>query len=288
MSYPPFIRRRRRRRRPINLALALVCTGLCLCAGLFEKPAQTPRDAATIRTAPDSYDAPLYLPALSDVSFARRPVYPYSVIPGGVLNRAELARAIDRDPVVARHYSHFGTTEARIVRAQDEKLVHVSYRMDNKVFWSVKKVRLARGETLLTDGHNLARTRCGNRVSVLPQEPTSPEEPPVEALESPAVPEKTETVFVESRLDIGDPSRLFANLGHNALTLPVLLNPQAVNGWSPPYIPPIVPMSPAPQAVTPPVSPGTLPDVPEPSTIVLLSSGLAAAALLRVRSRRKR
>ena len=278
--------RKRRRRQPINLALVLVCAGLCLCAGLFEKPAQTPRDAATIRTAPDSNDDAVCLPALSDQFYPRRLVYPYSVIPGGALNRTELARAIDRDPVVARHYSGFGTGDARIVRAQDEKLVHVSYRVDNKVFWSAKRVRLARGETLITDGHNLARTRCGNRISVLPQEPTSPEEPPVEALESPPVPEKTETVFVESRLDIGDPTQRFSDLDHYSLALPVLINPLVAKQWSSPYIPPVVPMSPAPHAVTPPVSPGTLPDVPEPSTLVLLASGLAAAALLRIRSKR--
>ena len=285
MTNPHFVHRRRRRQK-INLAIVLICAVLCLCAGLFEKPTQTPRDAAIIRTAPETSEAEVYLPATGDPSHPRRLLYPYSVIPGGILDRAELARTIDRDPVVARHYSGFVSGDARIVRAQDEKLVYVSYRMDNKVFWSTRKIRLSRGEALITDGANLARARCGNRISVLPQEPTSPEEPPVEAFEAPPVPEKPEAVFVESRLDVGNPSQLLPDLDHYALALPVVLNPPIAKQWAPPYIPPVVPMAPVLHSVAPPVYPGTLSEVPEPSTIVLMASGLAAAGLLRFRARK--
>src|SRR5512143_550075 len=99
----PHFRHRRRRRHPLNLALVFVSAGLCLFAGLVEKPAQTQRDAATIRSIPDTSDAAVYIPTMSDQFQSPRPVYPYSVIPGGVPSHNELARAIDRDPVVARH-----------------------------------------------------------------------------------------------------------------------------------------------------------------------------------------
>ena len=278
--------RPRRRRHTLNLVTVLVCASLCLCAGLFERPAQTPHAAATIRIVPDGLDASPYLPLQSEPLHRWRPVYPYSVIPGGALSREELARAVDRDPVVARHYAGFGVRNTRLVRTLDEKLVHVSYRMDNRVFWSSKKIRLARGEALLSDGASLSRSRCGNRISVLPVEPTSPDEPPIEALEAPPVLGKPESAWLESRLEVGDPMQRLSDLDHYSLALPVLGSPPAVKEWSPPYIPPMVPMSPAPSIVVPPVSPGTVPNVPEPSTIVLLASGLAAAGLLKVRRRK--
>ena len=274
--------RRKRRRQPINLALVLLCAALCLCAGLFEKPGQTSRDAAIIRTAPDTSEAASYLHAVDDPFYPRRPVYPYSVIPGGALNRAELARAIDRDPVVARHYSGFLTRDARLVRVQDEKLVHVSYQMDNKVFWSTRKIRLARGEALITDGTNLARARCGNRISVLALEPTSPEEPPVETFDFPVVPSQPEAPLFQATLDPGIPPEPFTELPHLSPNLPVLIRPPNAKEWTPPNLPTVVPTAPLRHTVPP----SNISEVPEPSTLILLASGLAVAAWLKLRSNR--
>src|SRR5229473_1868659 len=103
-----------------------------------------------------------------------RPIYPYSVIPGGVQDPYELERASVRDRVVSQHFTGFDYQRARVVRLEEAKLVYLSYRMNNRVFWTKKKVRLARGEKLISDGKIVARTRCGNQVSEKAQKAISP------------------------------------------------------------------------------------------------------------------
>ena len=120
---------------------------------------------------------------------AARPLYPYSVIPGGVEGAPELKNALLRDPVAAAHYSDFDVTSARVVRLDQDRLAYVSYRIGNHIFWTSRKVKLAKGETIITDGAHEARTRCGNRVSDLPGQPVSPHEPPQQVLEPPSGPE---------------------------------------------------------------------------------------------------
>jgi len=118
---------------------------------------------------------------------ARNPglVYPYSVIPGGARSSDELQQAAEHDPVVAAHYSGFNYHEARVVEVKAPRLVYVSYRQKGKIFWSRRQASLHPGETLLTDGKITARTRCGNQVSVLPRNETSPEEPSMAELDRP-------------------------------------------------------------------------------------------------------
>ena len=260
---------------------------MCLLAGLFEKPAESPRQARRIRTSPlrlESVDRTVSAPSERG---ARRPVYPYSVIPGGIVSGSELVNEMSRDPVVAQHYSDFRPADARMVRARDEKLVHVSYRIGNRVFWTAKKLRLARGEALVTDGRSLARARCGNRLSVLAQEPTLPEEPPAAEFETPVFPERTEDVIVNTLLEPG-PMDLFPDLGRRVPTLPLYLNPPlSSRNLNPPVIPPLVPAAPQPHVVPPPKPPADTPEVPEPGTLVLLGTGLAIAALCRFASKRR-
>ncbi len=114
-----------------------------------------------------------------------RPIYPYSVIPGGVQDPYELERASVRDRVVSQHFTGFDYQQARVVRLEEAKLVYLSYRMNNRVFWTRKKVRLARGEKLISDGKIMARTRCGNQVSEKAQKAISPEEPPTLVFDQP-------------------------------------------------------------------------------------------------------
>ncbi len=114
-----------------------------------------------------------------------RTVYPYSVIPGGVRTRAELASRMAEDPVIESHYENFDVAQARFVKSGEMQPVHVAYRIGEDVFWTAKTVRIPEGETLITDGSSLARTRCGNRISVLPQEPVSEAEPPIETFDIP-------------------------------------------------------------------------------------------------------
>ncbi len=108
-----------------------------------------------------------------------RPVYPYSVVPGGVKDAQELKWAAEHDPVVARHYAGFDYDHARVVRLVLERTAYISYRIGNKVYWTRRRVKLKKGETVITDGKITARTRCANRVEEVPQQATSSSEPPV-------------------------------------------------------------------------------------------------------------
>ena len=117
-----------------------------------------------------------------------RTVYPYSVIAGGAQSPQELREAVAVDPVVAQHYADFDITNARRVTLDAPKLVYVSYRIGNKVFWTKHKLALRKGEAMLSDGHNMTRTRCGNRISVLPVRPNAPAEPTSSELDGPEFP----------------------------------------------------------------------------------------------------
>jgi hypothetical protein len=113
---------------------------------------------------------------------ARR-VYRHSVVPGGVADRAELMRVIRTDKVVAHHYAAFRADQAGVVGVARPRAVHVSYRKGDKVYWTAKKVMLAEGETLLSDGQSEIRTRCGNRISDVAQLPVEADAPTEEELD---------------------------------------------------------------------------------------------------------
>jgi hypothetical protein len=123
-------------------------------------------------------------------SLENRPVYPYSIVPGGVKDASELRWAAEHDPVVAAHYAGFDYDHARVVRLVLERTAYISYRIGNKVYWTRRRIKLKKGETVITDGKITARTRCANRVEEVPQQATSSSEPPVVRFEeqmSPAI-----------------------------------------------------------------------------------------------------
>lgn len=119
-----------------------------------------------------------------------RRVYPYSVVPGGVAGRDDVVRVMTTDKVVADHYASFQVDKARVTTVSKPRAVYVSYRKADKVFWTAGKHMLAAGETLLTDGSNEIRGRCGNRVSdvaMLPVEAQGPSEAELDAASDEAV-----------------------------------------------------------------------------------------------------
>ncbi len=116
---------------------------------------------------------------------SRRLVYPYSIVPGGVSSADELRQAAAHDSVIASHYAGFSYRRARLVQVKQAQKVYLSYRLHNKVYWTVRQASLHPGEKLLTDGNLTARARCGNQVSVLPHVATSPEEPTLAELDRP-------------------------------------------------------------------------------------------------------
>jgi len=115
-----------------------------------------------------------------------RPVYPYSVVPGGVEDARELKWAAEHDPVVAAHYAGFDYERAQVVRLTLARTVYVSYRIGNHIYWTRRRITLHKGEKLITDGRMTARSRCANRVEEAPpQQAASPVEPPVQKFDEP-------------------------------------------------------------------------------------------------------
>ncbi|MBV8896577.1 MAG: hypothetical protein JO051_08695 [Acidobacteriaceae bacterium] len=95
---------------------------------------------------------------------ALRPVYPYSVIPGGAYSPEELRRSAGNDNVVRDHFKDFDLKAARLVTLSNDRYQYASFRIKNSVYWTHRKLRIPKGEVLLTDGVHFARTRCGNRL----------------------------------------------------------------------------------------------------------------------------
>jgi hypothetical protein len=122
---------------------------------------------------------------VSAMTRSLRPVYPYSVIPGGAYSRVELRYAVNHDPVVRKHYGDFDLADTHVVTLTADRYEYASYRIKNHIYWTKKRLRLRKGEALLTDGTHFARTRCGNRLSNTRKGPTSPLEPPKTALNLP-------------------------------------------------------------------------------------------------------
>jgi hypothetical protein len=117
-----------------------------------------------------------------------RAVYPYSVVPGGVESPEEVRSAIRQDRVVAEHYQGFKADRVRVETVEGPRLVHVSYRVGDRVYWTRKKVLLNRGEMVLSDGASLIRARCGNRISETPGPVSAAAEPTEQTLNTPVAP----------------------------------------------------------------------------------------------------
>ena len=114
-----------------------------------------------------------------------RPIYPYSVVPGGVADARELKWVAEHDPIVAAHYAGFDYEHARVVRLVLARTAYVSYRLGKHVYWTRRRIRLHKGEKVITDGKITARARSANRIEELPQQANSALEPPVATFEAP-------------------------------------------------------------------------------------------------------
>jgi hypothetical protein len=121
----------------------------------------------------------------SGARMVARPVYRYSVLPGGAYDVAELKRKLTSDATAARHYQSFQLARVRSVGANFASAVYVSYRKGNQIYWTRNPVRITAGETLLTDGVLFARARCGNRISMTPEVPVAGVDPPPEIIDVP-------------------------------------------------------------------------------------------------------
>jgi hypothetical protein len=263
----PWIRKRRKRKSKIVPVLLWIAIVIAIGIIQWHGDAPTSPEPTVEYKSPDLAPSPAL--EKSPPSWSHRTIYPYSIIPGGALDRVELVAAVARDRVAAGHYTSFQVSQTRVMHLQKDMSAHVSYRLRDKVYWTAKTLVLKRGEALLTDGRELARTRCGNRVSMDAMEPTSPEEPPLETFDAPVV-----TFEEPTRMDMVE-----------IPTIPTIppsrpLTPPPYQWASPP--PPEYPMA---YRIRPPRKPPTT--VPEPGTLALLGSGLAAGLMIWLAVRRK-
>ena len=103
-----------------------------------------------------------------------RPVYRHSVVRGGVYSNIEASAAVQADAVVRAHYKAVNVSTLRPIvldRAVDR---YVSFRRDDRIYWTARRLRVPKGELLLSDRESLVRARCGNRLADTPQQPTVP------------------------------------------------------------------------------------------------------------------
>lgn len=221
--------------------------------------------ASHISISADSSDSLDLAPA----SLEPRPVFPYSIVPGGVRSAAELQAAAKADAVVAKHYADFRIAQARTVHLDRPLAMFVSYRRNNQVFWTKNRMVIPAGETLISDGENLARVRCGNRLSPIALKPVAASEPTTEELNEPKflppllaqmLPDDGGAFFPVPPANALPPGPRGSNAALSPVFPPILL----------PGVPPLTPESP----VTPPVS------TPEPGSLALLAAGAALISLL--------
>ncbi len=185
MSQPPYRKRVRRsafrRRFKLWLILAGIIT-LAIVAALLFFDSSALLNEDSIRSV---WQSMMMLGRDSLERAATRPqglIYPYSIVAGGVHDVRQLRDAIEMDPVAAEHYSGFDVAKARVVRLQRDEYVYVSFRVGNGVYWTSHRLKLSKGEALLTDGEHYIRTRCGNRISQTAQRPIYQHEPSPETL----------------------------------------------------------------------------------------------------------
>jgi hypothetical protein len=163
-----------------SVALRFLTLSLCHSVGNVEP------DRKSVEASRDNF-----LAAQKEVlrQMEDRPVYRYSVVPGGVRDAKELRWAADHDPVVRAHYAGFDYDHARVVKLVLARTAYISYRIGNKVYWTRHRVSLKKGETVITDGRMTARTRCANRVEEVPQQAASEAEPPAARFDEPVQPD---------------------------------------------------------------------------------------------------
>lgn len=218
-----------------------------------------------------------------------RPVYPYSIVPGGVHDPKELEQVFEHDPVVAAHYRGFDFRRARVVQLTEDRTVYVSYRIAGRVYWTTKQVRLRRGEKVITDGKMTLRTRCGNQVSENARQEVSPDEPAIAKLETPIRIDPGTAMLIPFPVDF-ESSLGGSNLPALAPTpYPLIVNNGGALSLFPPPLPSCGPSNTKKGSSGGATSGGKKGkgvncgspggEVPEPGTLALLSTGIAGVYL---------
>jgi hypothetical protein len=180
MYIPSRGRRHRARKVSRQYAVAAVLAGIMLCGAAMVAMivsvaggrSDDARRSGELVTNAGLDLANLDIPVGSD-----RPNYRHSVVPGGVYTPDELRNVLVQDAIAANHYQGIDSSAVRVETVKQERFAYVSYRKDDQIYWTRNKVRLSEGETILTDGAQEIRARCGNCISETPQLPVAEVEP---------------------------------------------------------------------------------------------------------------
>lgn len=138
-----------------------------------------------------------------------RPIYRYSVVPGGFGDPAELRQVADKDYVVHALYNGINFPLVHEHRLKEDTLVYVSYRIGQQVFWTQKPHWIMEGDKTFTDGREMVRARCGNLLSLTPRFPTRGVEPSIAVLNEVLTmrdPGSTVTPMLHSSLTVTAPT----------------------------------------------------------------------------------
>ena len=125
--------------------------------------------AATAAPAPvAATPAPAKSPVKSPIK--TRPVYQYSLAPGG-LHSVQQIRNAQHDQLLAKDYGILDFSRLHPRRLTKDTCVFVQSRKNGKIFWTKHCIQIHAGEIIWTDGSHSLLARCGNMIAYAPQEP---------------------------------------------------------------------------------------------------------------------
>lgn len=254
-----------------KLAVVLV---LSLCAAFYIWYRQTQR--------PNLAKSVIPLKGQQPQAGQPRPVYPHSVVPGGVTSGDEMKKAMASDQVVAKHYEGLDPKQMKAGKLTKDTAAYVSYRVKDKTYWTKRKVQLHKGEIVLGDGKNWVRARCGNRLAFVAQRPFLPpaDEPSETDFDTPLPEIPLEVADLRLIPDLSGPLpsyRSSETMAQRTPEKPEKKVKRLTRHW--PFGMTALAARPFPPGTgTPLLPPAGQSDLPEPSSIILVSAGLLGLA----------